>query len=86
MSPVLNHRLILLAGIALGALGTVLFLQLMPQRATSPAGETGQDAAQEPLYWVAPMDPDYRRDRPGKSPMGMDLVPVYAQASGAAAG
>ncbi|XOV86869.1 MAG: efflux RND transporter periplasmic adaptor subunit [Pseudomonadota bacterium] len=32
----------------------------------------------EPLYWVAPMDPNYRRDAPGKSPMGMDLVPVYA--------
>ena len=31
----------------------------------------------EPLYWVAPMDPNYRRDAPGKSPMGMDLVPVY---------
>ena len=30
------------------------------------------------LYWVAPMDPTYRRDKPGKSPMGMDLVPVYA--------
>jgi Cu(I)/Ag(I) efflux system membrane fusion protein len=23
------------------------------------------------------MDPNYRRDKPGKSPMGMDLVPVY---------
>ena len=32
----------------------------------------------EILYWVAPMDPGYRRDGPGKSPMGMDLVPVYA--------
>ena len=32
----------------------------------------------EPLYWVAPMDPNYRRDAPGKSPMGMDLIPVYA--------
>lgn len=32
---------------------------------------------QKPLYWVAPMDPDYKRDKPGKSPMGMDLVPVY---------
>ena len=30
------------------------------------------------LYWVAPMDPNFRRDKPGKSPMGMDLVPVYA--------
>ncbi|NND36219.1 MAG: efflux RND transporter periplasmic adaptor subunit, partial [Gammaproteobacteria bacterium] len=26
----------------------------------------------------APMDPNYRREEPGKSPMGMDLVPVYA--------
>ncbi|MEE9286856.1 MAG: efflux RND transporter periplasmic adaptor subunit [Gammaproteobacteria bacterium] len=32
----------------------------------------------EILHWVAPMDPNYRRDQPGKSPMGMDLVPVYA--------
>ncbi len=32
---------------------------------------------QEVLYWVAPMDPNYKRDRPGKSPMGMDLIPVY---------
>jgi len=28
-------------------------------------------------YWVAPMDPNFRRDGPGKSPMGMDLIPVY---------
>ncbi|WP_154115900.1 efflux RND transporter periplasmic adaptor subunit [Vibrio cincinnatiensis] len=35
--------------------------------------------SKEPLYWVAPMDPNYRRDRPGKSPMGMDLIPVYAE-------
>jgi Cu(I)/Ag(I) efflux system membrane fusion protein/cobalt-zinc-cadmium efflux system membrane fusion protein len=30
-------------------------------------------------YWVAPMNPSYIRDEPGKSPMGMDLVPVYAE-------
>ena len=29
------------------------------------------------LYWVAPMDANYRRDEAGKSPMGMDLVPFY---------
>ena len=28
-------------------------------------------------YWQAPMDPTYIRDKPGKGPMGMDLVPVY---------
>ncbi|MGD2272200.1 MAG: efflux RND transporter periplasmic adaptor subunit [Desulfobacterales bacterium] len=30
-------------------------------------------------YWVAPMDPTYIRNEPGKSPMGMDLVPVYEE-------
>ncbi len=40
-------------------------------------------AEDEVLYWVAPMDPNYRRDKPGKSPMGMDLVPIYADTSGA---
>ena len=31
------------------------------------------------LYWRAPMDPSFTSDRPGRSPMGMDLVPVYAE-------
>jgi Cu(I)/Ag(I) efflux system membrane fusion protein len=33
-----------------------------------------------PLYWVAPMDANYKRNKPGLSPMGMDLVPVYDNA------
>lgn len=28
-------------------------------------------------YWRAPMDPTFISDKPGKSPMGMDLIPVY---------
>jgi len=28
-------------------------------------------------YWRAPMDANYISDKPGKSPMGMDLIPVY---------
>lgn len=40
----------------------------------SPSPETQEKKVK---YWVAPMDPNYRRDKPGKSPMGMDLVPVY---------
>ncbi len=36
------------------------------------------DGEREILYWRAPMDPSYTSDEPGKSPMGMDLVPVYA--------
>ena len=39
--------------------------------AAPPSGE------REIAYWRAPMDPSYIRDKPGRSPMGMDLVPVY---------
>lgn len=34
----------------------------------------------KPIYWVAPMDANYKRDKSGKSPMGMDLIPVYDNA------
>jgi len=40
--------------------------------------QEGTGGEREILYWEAPMDPTFRRDAPGKSPMGMDLVPVYA--------
>jgi Cu(I)/Ag(I) efflux system membrane fusion protein/cobalt-zinc-cadmium efflux system membrane fusion protein len=39
------------------------------------AGEAGQE--RKILYWRAPMDPTEIYDKPGKSKMGMDLVPVY---------
>jgi len=39
--------------------------------ATTPKGE------RKIKYWRAPMDPTYISDEPGKSPMGMDLIPVY---------
>ncbi|MDH5306896.1 MAG: efflux RND transporter periplasmic adaptor subunit, partial [Myxococcales bacterium] len=49
-------------------------------------GEAGACAGgAKPLYWKAPMDPSYVRDAPGKSPMGMDLVPVCPEAGAAAA-
>jgi len=41
------------------------------------SGEVAEQPTAKPLYWVAPMDPSYRRDQPGQSPMGMDLVAVY---------
>ena len=36
-------------------------------------------AGRKILYWTDPMIPGYKADGPGKSPMGMDLVPVYAE-------
>jgi len=45
------------------------------------AGEGNAPAsdAKKILYWQAPMDPNFRSDAPGKSPMGMDLIPVYGE-------
>lgn len=31
------------------------------------------------LYWTDPMIPGYKSDKPGKSPMGMDLIAVYEE-------
>ncbi len=40
--------------------------------------DTSDQQEREILYWKAPMNPDEIYDEPGKSKMGMDLVPVYA--------
>ena len=47
-----------------------------PAPSSRAAGDGPCPGGAEPLYWKAPMDPTYVRDEPGKSPMGMDLVPV----------
>lgn len=60
----------LLGGIAMSFLGG---------SAESGLTQKSDSVAKKPLYWVAPMDSNYRRDKPGKSPMGMDLIPVYAE-------
>ena len=53
---------------------------LSPMLATADKADTeDREEDQKILYWVAPMDPNYRRDEPGKSPMGMDLIPVYEE-------
>lgn len=46
---------------------------------------SASSGTRKPLYWVAPMDPSYHSDKPGKSPMGMDLIPVYANGEKGAA-
>lgn len=64
-----------LSGLTMGILGVFLYQSFTSQTHNS----TEQNAdANEPMYWVAPMDPNFKRDKPGKSPMGMDLVPVFA--------
>ena len=69
---------ILLGIIVLIAIGMVAESRLHWLQSDSSTGMPATVQEPEVLYWVAPMDPNYRRDQPGKSPMGMDLVPVYA--------
>jgi Cu(I)/Ag(I) efflux system membrane fusion protein len=62
------------AALAVGVVGGLAL-----DRVTGPllASSDASDGERKIAYWVAPMDPNYRRDAPGKSPMGMDLIPVY---------
>ncbi|MDE0350628.1 MAG: efflux RND transporter periplasmic adaptor subunit, partial [Gammaproteobacteria bacterium] len=78
----------LLTGLLLGTGATAAVLAWNPfgwglvDSRPPNAAETGSAPAEERriLYWRAPMDPSFRSDKPGKSPMGMDLVPVYSGA------
>lgn len=73
--------LALVIGAALGFGAQTLLSQTDMSNHTAQMSDSDNNQAQssnEPLYWVASMDPNYKRDKPGKSPMGMDLIPVYA--------
>ena len=60
-----------IAFVAVAALAIGLFigirLGIQPMETQSGNGQSEQE--NEVLYWVAPMDPAFRRDKPGKSPM-----------------
>jgi Cu(I)/Ag(I) efflux system membrane fusion protein len=64
-----------------GICGTVFTVIVYSQFVTTDLPITDPTVSDaKPLYWVAPMDPNFRKDQPGKSPMGMELVPVFADA------
>lgn len=63
-----------LLGISVGLGGGVVL-----ERQWLSGGNDGKPAenSRKILYWWDPMIPWYKSDKPGKSPMGMDMVPVY---------
>lgn len=69
---------IILGGIGGAIISVSLYSQFVSPEMDMPAASPKEA---EPLYWVAPMDPNFRRNQPGKSPMGMDLVPVFADSA-----
>jgi len=54
-------------------------MDLVPVKNSGTSDASGEKPAGERkiLYWQAPMNPTEIYDKPGKSKMGMDLVPVY---------
>lgn len=52
-------------------------MDLTPMKSGIVESAGDSSAERKIKYWVAPMDGTYIRNEPGKSPMGMDLVPVY---------
>lgn len=73
---------LLVIGVAIGFFITIAGYPTL--RGYFPSLQTEETSTQptaekKPLYWVAPMDPNYRKDKPGKSPMGMDLIPFYEE-------
>lgn len=72
-----NKPLVLGAITLMFATGIGLGLVLSRYGVLNSSSTIDSSKANAPLYWVAPMDANYKRDKPGKSPMGMDLIPVY---------
>ena len=75
-----NMNNLLIPVLVLAILGTAAITYYITKN--SMASQSGDSSEAQPLYWVAPMDPNYRRNEPGESPMGMDLIPVYASEAG----
>src|SRR5215472_13550767 len=59
------------------------FYRAIRSAGAAPAGKP----ASKILYWIDPMHPAYKSDKPGIAPdCGMKLEPVYADGGGAAPG
>ena len=70
-----KHILPIIVGMLIGAVLTFSATHFITPVGSDPV--MNAPLQKKPIYWVAPMDPNYKKDKPGKSPMGMDLVPVY---------
>lgn len=85
ISPRSNSRTLLMAGAiaAVAAVGGYGLAQLEKPKATDAAGAAAP-GGRKVLYWYDPMVPQQRFPAPGKSPMGMEMVPKYADEGGGA--
>lgn len=81
MNKLLTGFILISLGVATGFLAQAHISDIIDSSGlfeSTKEGSNQSSGEKQIMYWVAPMDANYRRDEPGKSPMGMDLVPVYA--------
>ncbi len=81
------YTALIVLGAALGVAGYYFYAgEILKKESLSTKSETSQKSEtskkRKVLFWRAPMNPKEIYKHPGKSNMGMDLVPVYADASG----
>ena len=93
MEPKSNKKLIILTAVITAVISGVIFFVLFDfmgiytgngkNSAAVGQADTGKSGAKNRkiAYWQAPMNPTEIYDKPGKSKMGMDLVPVYEDAA-----
>ncbi len=88
MKRILFQTFLILGIVVLSLAGGVFFLDRIDNGQSGAAvastselkaGMIDPKTGKKIKYWVAPMDPTYIRNEPGKSPMGMDLVPKYEE-------
>ncbi|MBL7003104.1 MAG: efflux RND transporter periplasmic adaptor subunit [Gammaproteobacteria bacterium] len=79
MNKLLSSFIILIIGLVGGHLSQPFIQQQLQIAGLMANSSTMSNDEPKILYWVAPMDANYRKDQPEQSPMGMDLVPVYEE-------
>ena len=74
----------IIAVAVLGVVAAATWTFLTSRTKTPMATADSESQERKVLYWTDPMVPDFKSDKPGKSPfMDMQLVPVYADDAGA---
>jgi Cu(I)/Ag(I) efflux system membrane fusion protein len=76
-----SNRFIVIAAALVGALGLGYWWGHAHPASTTTGNSAG---ARRILYWYDPMVPQERYEKPGKSSMGMTLIPKYADETAAA--
>lgn len=67
-----------------GFIGHTVANHPSPAASTTPMQTKTASSQRRVLYWYDPMKPEQHFNHPGLSPMGMQMVPKYAAASGTA--